>query len=182
MLDGSKAHIYRQKPWILALNLFNLLIFGILAGSFLITAVFSVAMFFRAGNGLEIIAIVFVCLFIPILILLGLNFIIIMISVITSFYSYIKISPDCIEQKTTPYLHIRCNWADVDRLGKTLWIFDVIYLNSYEVLGFSLSLKPPFNYLLSKQCYISLASYTGWPDGQLARDLRLYAPKLFENK
>lgn len=99
-----------------------------------------------------------------------------------SFFSYVKISPDGIEQKNSPYKHIRCNWSDVDKLGKFFLFTDVIYLNSYEVFGFSLSLKSPFRFLRPKQGFISLTGYEGWSDGQLANDLKEYAPKLFENQ
>jgi hypothetical protein len=104
------------------------------------------------------------------------------INVIMSFFSYIKISPDGIEQKNSPYKHIRSNWSDVDKLGKFFLFTDVLYLNSYEVLGFSLSLKSPFRFLRPKQGFMTLTGYEGWSDGQLANDLKQYAPKLFENQ
>lgn len=104
------------------------------------------------------------------------------VSVIMSFFSYIKISPDGIEQRNSPYKHIRANWSDVDKLGKLFLFTDVIYLNSFEVLGFSLSLKSPFRFLRPKQGFIALTGYGGWSDGQLANDLKEYAPKLFENQ
>ncbi len=110
------------------------------------------------------------------------NIVQITIGVVMSFFSYIKISPDGIEQKNSPYKHIRCNWSDVDKLGKFFLFTDVIYLNSYEVLGFSLSLKSPFRFLRPKQGFISLTGYEGWSDGHLVNDLKLYAPKLFENQ
>jgi uncharacterized Tic20 family protein len=46
----------------------------------------------------------------------------------------------------------------------------------------SLSLKSPFRFLNPKQAFISLTGYDGWSDGQLANDLKQYAPKLFENQ
>ena len=101
---------------------------------------------------------------------------------IMSFFSYVKISPDGIEQKNSPNKNIRCNWSDVDKLGKSILFTDVIHLNSFEVVGMSLSLKSPFRFLRPKQGFISLTGYEGWPDGQLADDLKQYAPKLFENK
>jgi uncharacterized Tic20 family protein len=116
------------------------------------------------------------------MILLVFNIIQMTISVIMSFFSYIKISPEGIEQKNSPYKHIRCNWSDVDKLGKLFLFTDVIYLNSFEVLGFSLSLKSPFRFLRPKQGFITLTGYEGWPEGQLATDLKQYAPKLFEDQ
>ncbi len=104
------------------------------------------------------------------------------INILLSLFSYIQISPDGIEHKYSPYRHIRCKWSDIDILGKYLFYRDVLYLNSFEVLGMSLSLKSPFRFLHPKQEFIMLTGYNGWPDGQLANDLRQYAPRLFENQ
>jgi len=178
----SNIHIYKPKRWTLALNIFSLLFIGIVMGIPLIAFVLMIVSFFRAEKGLDTFAIVFGCLLTPIIILLVFNIIQMTINVIMSFFSYIKISPDGIEQKNSPYKHIRSNWSDVDKLGKFFLFIDVIYLNSYEVLGFSLSLKSPFRFLHPKQGFISLTGYEGWSDGQLANDLKQYAPKLFENQ
>jgi uncharacterized Tic20 family protein len=59
---------------------------------------------------------------------------------------------------------------------------DVIYLNSFEVVGMSLSMNFPLRFLHPKQGFITLSGYDGWADGQLANDLKQYAPKLFENQ
>jgi len=113
---------------------------------------------------------------------MGLNVLLATISTILSFFSYIRISPDSIEQKYAFSKHIRCNWSDVDKLGKLFLFTDVIYLDSYEVVGASLSLQSPFRFLRPKQGFISLTGFEGWSDGQLANDLKQYAPKLFENQ
>ena len=179
---ASNIHIYKPKRGILALNIFSLFFFMIVMGIPLIVFVLMIDAFFRAEKGSYTFAIVFGCLLTPLIILMAFNIIQATINVIMSFFSYVKISPDGIEQKNSPYKHIRCNWSDVDKLGKFFLFTDVIYLNSFEVVGMSLSLKSPFRFLRPKQGFISLTGYEGWSDGQLANDLKQYAPKLFENQ
>jgi|GEM_PF-1575796 len=180
--DLANTHIYKPKRWTLALNVFSLFFMGIIMGIPLIAFVLMIISFFQSQKGFDTFAIFFGCLLTPIIILLVFNLIQIAISTVMSFFSYVKISPDGIEQKNSPYKHIRCNWFDVDKLGKFFLFTDVIYLNSYEVLGFSLSLKSPFRFLRPQQGFISLTGYEGWSDGQLASDIKQYAPKLFENQ
>ena len=179
---ASNIHIYKPKRWTLALNVFSLFFFMIIMGIPLTAFVLMIISFFRAEKGLDTFAIVFGCLLTPLIILMAFNIIQMTINVVMSFFSYVKISPDGIEQKNSPYKHIRCNWSDVDKLGKFFLFTDVIYLNSFEVVGMSLSLKSPFRFLRPKQGFISLTGYEGWSDGQLANDLKEYAPKLFENQ
>jgi uncharacterized Tic20 family protein len=180
--DTATTHIYKPKRWTLALNVFSLFFMGIIMGIPLIAFVLMIVSFFRAEKGLDTFAIVFGCLLTPLIILMAFNIIQVTINVVMSFFSYVKISPDGIEQKNSPYKHIRCNWSDVDKLGKFFLFTDVIYLNSFEVVDMSLSLKSPFRFLRPKQAFISLTGYEGWSDGQLANDLKQYAPKLFENQ
>jgi len=180
--DAANIHIYRPKRWTLALNLFLLFFIGIVMGIPLIAFVLMIVSFFRAEKGLDTFAIFFGCLLTPIIILLIFNIVQIAMNAIMSFFSYIKISPEGIEQKNSPYKHIRSNWSDVDKLGKFFLFTDILSLNSYEVLGFSLSLKSPFRFLRPKQGFIALTGYEGWPEGQLANDLKQYAPRLFENQ
>lgn len=179
---ASNIHTYKLKRGTLALNVFSLFFFLIVMGIPLIAFVLMIVSFFRAEKGLDTFAIVFGCISTPLIILMAFNIIQMTISVIMSFFSYVKISPDGIEQKNSPYKHIRCNWSDVDKLGKFFLFTDVIYLNSFEVVGMSLSLKSPFRFLRPKQGFISLTGYEGWSDGQLVNDLKQYAPMLFENQ
>jgi uncharacterized Tic20 family protein len=136
----------------------------------------------RAESKLDGFMVLFACLLSPIIILLIFNLVQMTIGVIMSFFGYLKISPDGMEQKNSPFRHVRCNWSDVDKLGKFFLFTDVIYLKSYEVIGFSLSLKFPFRFFQPKQGFIAFSGYEGWPDGQLADDLKKYAQKLFENQ
>ncbi|MGA7193672.1 MAG: DUF4870 domain-containing protein [Anaerolineales bacterium] len=124
----------------------------------------------------------FACLFAPIIVLLGFALIQSLISVVASFFSFIKISPNGLEQKHLLDKHIRCTWSDVDRLGKYFLFYDVIYLNSYERIGSSFSLNSIFRFLRPKQGFIFLSGYEGWSDGELANELKRYIPKLFEDE
>jgi uncharacterized Tic20 family protein len=178
----SNIHIYKLKRGTLALNILSLFFFMMVMGIPLIAFVLIIISFFRADKGLDMFTMVFGCLLTPLIILIAFNIIQVTSSVIMSFFSYVKISPDGIEQKNSPYKHIRCNWSDVDKLGKFPLFTDVIYFNSFEVVGTSLSLKSPFRLLRPKQGFISLSGYEGWSDGQLAKDIKKYAPKLFENQ
>jgi uncharacterized Tic20 family protein len=179
---ASNIHIYKPKRGLLALNIFSLFFFMIVMGIPLIAFVVMIVSFFRSEKGLDTLAIVFGCLLTPLIILIAIAIIQVTINVIMSFFSYVKISPDGIEQKNSPYKHIRCTWSEAEKLGKLLLFTEVIYLNSFEVVGMSLSLKLPFRFLRSKQSFISLTGYEGWPDGQLANDLKQYAPNIFENQ
>lgn len=182
-IDSSQnIHIYKPKRGTLALNLFSLVFMGIVLGIPFIMLVMMLVSLIRAESKPDTFMTVMACFITPIVILLGFNLLQMTFGVVASFFSYLKITPDGIEQKHSPYKHIRCNWSDVDKLGKFFLFTDVIYLNSYEVLGFSLSLKSPFRILRPKQGFISLTGYEGWSDGQLADDIKQYAPKLFENQ
>jgi uncharacterized Tic20 family protein len=181
-INTGKVHIYRLKSWAHVLNVFSLVFFLFVFGIPMAALVLIMASIFQAENEFIYISAFLGCLMIPLVILLGFNIVQIALSVVMSFFHYIKISPDGIEQRNSPYRHIRCNWSDVDKLGKFYLFYDAIYLNSYEVLGLSLSLKSPFRFLRSKQGLILLTGYEGWSDGHLANDLKQYAPTLFENQ
>lgn len=178
----QNIHIYKPKRGTLAQNFFALVLMGIVFGIPFTIFVLMLVSLIRAGSNLEPSMTIMACFITPIAILLGFNLLQMTFGVIASFFSYIKVTPDGIEQKHSPYMHIRCNWSDVDKLGKFFSFTDVIYLNSYEVLSFSISLKFPFRFFRPKQGFISLSGYEGWPKGQLTDDLKQYAPKLFDDQ
>jgi len=179
---SPNIHIYKPKRWTIALNIISMFFIWIVMGLPLIAFVLIAISLIRAQSEFISIATAFGCLLTPLIILMGFNIILVTISTLLSFFSYIKISPDGIEQKYAISKHIRCDWADVDRLGKYFLFTDVLYLNSYEVVGTSLSLKSPFRFLRPKQGFISLTGFEGWSEDQLANDLKQYAPQLFENQ
>lgn len=179
-INGSNMHKYKLKKWNIALNVFSWIFIVIITGIPLISFVLMIFSFFTAEKGVNLFAIVFCCILTPLIILLIFTIIQMTLSVVASFSYYLTITPDGIEQNISPFKHIRSNWSEVDKFGKFLFSTDVIYLKSFEVLGFSLSLKSPYRFFRPKQGFISLTGYKGWPDGQLAKDLKQYAPKLFE--
>jgi hypothetical protein len=83
-----------------------------------------------------------------------------------------------------PNYTIECKWSDIDRLGEGTTgkiKYDVLYLSGGKVMELAPTMKMRrlfFN--PSKQYYIPLARMEGWPDGELANDIRHYAPHLFE--
>ena len=179
---SPNTHIYRPKRSTLVLNIFSMFFIWIVMGIPLVAFVLMAISLIRSQSEFISVATAFGCLLTPLIILMGLNIILAPIRTIQSFFSYINVSPDGVEQKYAISKHIRSKWSDVDRLGKLFLFTDVIYLNSYEVVGTSLSLKSPFRSIRSKQDFITLRGYEGWPDGQLADDLKQYAPQLFENQ
>jgi uncharacterized Tic20 family protein len=175
-------HTYKFKPCRHLLNLFAL-IFTVFVMVIPLIFFIPVLVFSHQpekSNGAF--QLVLLCGLAPILILYGFVFIQMVVSNISMFFSYIKITPEGIEHKVWPYRHIRSNWVELDRLGKFL-LHDVIYLKSYTVIGFSLSYVKPFVFFNNLfQNFIILSSYKGWPNGQLADDLKRCAPQLFEYK
>ncbi len=178
----SNTHTYRPKGWRLVLNVFSLGFTGMVFGIPLVIIALMLISITRTESNPGIFMTSLACIFVPIALLLGSCLVLVTFDVIVSFFSYIKISSVGIEQKHFPYKHIRCDWADIDKLDKYLLLTDVIYLNSFKVVGVSLSLKSPFRLLRPKQGFISPTGYRGWPDGQLADDLKQYAPKLFNDQ
>lgn len=179
---SQKLNIYKPKRWTIALNIFSLLFIWIVMGTPLIAFVLLVKSLIQSQSEFISLTMAFGCLLTPIILLLGFNIIQVTVNTVLAFFSFIKISPSGIEQKHPIYKHIRANWSDLDRLGKYFLVTDVIYLNSYEVVGTSLSLKSPLRFLRPKQGLISLTGFDGWPEGRIANDLRQYAPQLFNNQ
>jgi uncharacterized Tic20 family protein len=138
------------------------------------------AMIHQSESSYQMIFIFFLVLLIPLVILVCYGIIQQTAIVILVFASVIKTTPDGIEMKYVPFKHIRCAWSEVDRIGKYFLFYDAIYLKSYEVIGLSLSLKSFYKIFQPSQGFITLSGYIGWPDGQLAMDLKQYAPGLFE--
>lgn len=175
----ANVHIYRPKRETIALNIFSLGFVWIVLGVPFIMLVMMLVSSINSASKLDTFMTFLTCMLTPIVILLGFNLIQITINLVLSLFSYVKVSPDGIEEKYSLYRHIRCNWSDVQKIGKSFLFMEVLYLSSYEILGTSLSLKSPFGFLRPKQAFISLSGYEGWSDGQFANDLKQYAPQLF---
>ena len=174
------VHIYKPQGWSHALNIFSLFLIGMVMGIPLLIMILMLRSIIQTQSEFSALFIGFACLLAPLILLMGFNIIQMAINAIMSFFSFIKISPEGIEQKHSIYKHIRANWSEVDKLGKYFLLTDALYLNSYEVLGPSLSLRTPLRFLRPKQGFLSLTGYQGWPNGQLADDLKQYVPELWE--
>ncbi len=174
------VNIYKLKLSLRLLNIGSLIFLGVIIGLPLFLLLTIAISILQSTTDLNPIGIGLLCLLVPIIILMSLFLLRQMGNVILQFFSYIKVSPEGLEQKFWPYIHIRCHWSDIDKVGKWL-ITDVLYLNSYEIIGPSIYLKKPFSlFRIPTQKLMALSSYQGWPDGQLAEDIRQFAPQLFD--
>jgi hypothetical protein len=180
-ISEHDIHIYRLNGWTIFLNIISLLSMVIVFGLPLFMFVMMLISIFNSKDFPIISNIAFTCFLFPIILLLIIGLAQVFLSCIASFFSYIKTSPYGLEQKNPIFKHIRCRWSDMDRIGKYMGFVDVVYLNSCEIVGLSLSLKSPLRSIQLKQNIIGLRGYTGWPEGDLAADLRKYAPSLFES-
>jgi uncharacterized Tic20 family protein len=179
----TSVHVYKPKFWVFLINLLSLIFVAIFIGLPLsLICYLAVSFFQQDGTDFKIMGVGFLCFLGPLIIMMGILLLQHMVNLVSgSFFSYIKVSATRLEQRMWPYKHIRCNWPDVDRIGKLWWFTDVVYLKSCEIIGPSISLRKPFSlFRLSSQHFISLSGYQGWPKGQLAAELRQFAPRLFE--
>ncbi len=99
------------------------------------------------------------------------------IRLLAGLFAYdLRVSADGLEYRFWPFYHLHCRWQDIDRIGEyhNRYIStQVIYLKSYEPIGFSFALREPFKlFYFPHQVTILLTGMQGWPDGQLAADLR----------
>jgi hypothetical protein len=107
------------------------------------------------------------------------------------FRGYVRISPDGLEYRYWLNIGFRCDWSAVkDRIGKHRRRFPpwqrILYIRGPDWFG------PTFVIVLVKlmggcdvgralrHLTLPLWGIQGWPNGEFARDLRRYAPHLFE--
>lgn len=178
----STTHVYKLKHSTLIYNIFSLVFSAIVFGLPLIMFVLMLVSILQTDTGDNSYKAFFVCIFTPLIVLLTINLILITISSFLSFSSRIEISPAGIVQKHSPYKHIRCKWSEVEKIGKLYLFTDILVLSSYEVIGLSISFWSPLRFLNNNLGSISLTGYEGWPEGQMAEDLKFYAPSLFINQ
>lgn len=174
---GTQTHKY--KMWVFLLNLFSLVFLAVVLGIPLTALIAVGAVSFQSGTEGGPPSILFLGVFAPLIVMLGILFLLQIAAIITLSFSYVRITPEGIEHKVWPYRHIRIPWIEVDRLDRILY-YDALFLKSYEVIGPSLSFAWPWKYFQFTQISIPISLYNGWPDGPLAEDLKRYAPKLFE--
>lgn len=174
-------HIYKSRPWVLLLNLFSLVFFLVVIGIPGIAIITLIASSLDFETDYRVLTYSLLCVFTPFIVMFALAIVQMIVAVISGFFSYIKITPEGIENKIWPYRDIRSGWSEVDRLGK-FFLYDVLYLKSFEITGLSLSFTWPLKHLNFIQPSIALNTYNGWPDGELANDLKRYSPQLFDNQ
>jgi hypothetical protein len=99
-------------------------------------------------------------------------------------FSYLKISQHGLEYRYWPFYGLRCAWNDVDRLGtyRSLGFIprEVLYLKRAEPIRWQATMKLRQILGLSTQYFIPLTGIKGWPDGELANELRQRMPHLFD--
>jgi hypothetical protein len=101
--------------------------------------------------------------------------------------SYLKVSSAGLEVRYWPFYQLRARWEEVDRIDKhrVFGIFpsDALFLKqaapfgSCSILGRELWLRPRLD-----QRLVVLSDFSGWQDGRLAEDLRLYIPDVMESR
>jgi hypothetical protein len=103
-----------------------------------------------------------------------------------AFFSYVKASPGGLEVRLWPGAATRCTWSDVERMGKASWgasYHHRFWLNNVEMLEQTAVTRllawPMRMQHWGTRRQFTFASFQGWPDGELAKQVRVYAPHLF---
>jgi hypothetical protein len=120
--------------------------------------------------------------------LLGISIMLILVvlKIGLAFSSYVKVSPGGLEVRLWPGAAIRCGWADVERMGKASWGASYqhhFWLNNVETLEQGAVTRVLAWPMRMQHCgtrrQFTLRGFQGWPDGELAKQVRVYAPHLF---
>ena len=99
---------------------------------------------------------------------------------ITSFFSYIRTSPEGIEYKYWPFAYIRGKWQDVDKINVTSHTGKFILFNQYELLGLSISFLGFFKKLRkTEQGMIPIRENYCSKNAILLDEVKKYAPHAF---
>jgi len=117
-----------------------------------------------------------------VVILMSFTFLFVNLTFILDFFSFIRITPDGIEQRRSPFRQVKSTWSDVEKFGKFQLVQDVVFIKSHLRNRKLAEISTPLNLLIPKQSFILLTGYEGWSEGGLKDDLKKYAPWLFENQ
>ncbi len=174
-------HTYRPAPWRRAVGCAGLLFLSLFLGLPMLCFLSLAIRALLQDPGLQAAISGGLCFIGPLALLVLLVLAQYGLGVLTDFTGNdIEISPTGLEYRVWPYLHIRCSWQELERIGKTLFT-DAIYLKSYQVIGPSWSLRKPLKWFhFSNQTTVPLFGRQGWPDGELKADLLRFAPQLFD--
>lgn len=174
-------HVFKVKAWMFFGQFVSLVLLASLV-TFMVGMVVVSGTILRTAGDIAPLGAMVLCMMLPLVTMMLLVMVQYVVGLFSLRSSYIKATADGLEWKYWPYSHVRCRWADLDRLGKMLLFSDVLYLRDGEVLGPSLSMKFPLRLFRPSEKYIALTSYNGWPKGQLEEDLRQHAPQVFEGQ
>ena len=119
-------------------------------------------------------------LMLVIVVLLALAFLMVNIAFVSDFFSYIRVTPEGIEQRRSPLKYVKCTWSEVEKFGKFQLMNDVIFIKAPSRTGKSAESSTPLDLLVPRQPFILLTGYEGWPEGSLKDALKKYAPELFK--
>jgi uncharacterized Tic20 family protein len=101
-----------------------------------------------------------------------------LLSALGMFFGHaLRVGPEGLVHRAWPYRNMRCEWSEVERIGKYFLVYDAIYLK-----GESRDQRSRLQRLLNPagEAAIPLSGTEGWPSGALRDDLRRYAPRLFD--
>ena len=112
-------------------------------------------------------------------VLMGITFLIVNLTFFLDFFSFIRITHDGIEQRRSPFRHVKCTWSELEKFGK-FQLQDVIFIEAPSRKNNLAETSTPLDLLLPKQPFILLTGYEGWSEGILKDKLKKYAPRLFE--
>ena len=115
-----------------------------------------------------------------VVILMSFTFLFVNLTFILDFFSFIRVTPDGIEQRRSPLRHVKCTWSELEKFGKLQLIQDIILIKSPSQKRKSAEISKPLSLLLPRQPFILLTGYHGWSEGSLKDALKKYAPQLFE--
>jgi energy-coupling factor transporter transmembrane protein EcfT len=183
MPDFNQTRTYRWAWWTLLLNFTtSLYIVPMLS---IVIAIFGliIALAFRDGK-IDWISLTVAILFSPfILILLFFWLWFLLYPFGRLFFSYFKVSENGLEYRYWPSYGVRCTWDDLEQLGnyKSLGFipYDVLNLKKGEPLGWPITMMMHQRLGLKTQYSVPLTGIQGWPNGELANQLRHFAPQLF---
>jgi len=185
MTNYPKGIRFRLAWWAILVNFASLLYLvpGILAIAFAVWAL-SLGLHDEGLKPFTIFLLIIITLPLFILSLVLLCYFLIVIGQV--LFSYLELSPLGIEYRKWPNYGLRCNWSDVEKKGvyQSLGIFpyDVLYLKKAEPVGWQLTMSIRRKLGLRQQCTITLTGIHGWPNGQLAKQLKKYIPEILSDQ
>ena len=109
------------------------------------------------------------------------------ISLVRFLGTYIKITENAIEYHNFPYYGLYCQWHEISHLetiDKYGFKVDVLIPSSFQYVGkgtfFGIKLRKDLG--IKEETFIPLSGFSGWSDGKLAKDVKIYAGHIFEEK